>query len=327
MIIIKKIIKKILIVAGVFKLIYDWKNEKKLQKRIKEFLKNGELPYVNEAPDKYAVGYEPTIRCNLKCKMCYQGQTRALRRSELDKEQVLSVFEKLKAKTKEIKIVGGEPLIRDDIFDLVRFWDKEGRRIILQTNLTLLDEKKSSNLKELKKISDILTSLDGPKEMHDMVRGVPGTFNRLKKSIEIIKKERPDIPITVFATLLIDDNLDSFFRLIDTCKELGIGTINILFEQVYAKEEIGAARNVFKEFFGWKEEEYRLNTQERNPVFKNRISPEELKNKLRKIRFYGLKKNCFVNFVPFNYYNNLDKYLGIKKQGRSAINCLRRNLE
>jgi len=313
MIIIKKIIKKILIVAGVFKLIYDWKNEKKLQKRIKEFLKNGELPYVNEAPDKYAVGYEPTIRCNLKCKMCYQGQTRALRRSELDKEQVLSVFEKLKAKTKEIKIVGGEPLIRDDIFDLVRFWDKEGRRIILQTNLTLLDEKKSSNLKELKKISDILTSLDGPKEMHDMVRGVPGTFNRLKKSIEIIKKERPDIPITVFATLLIDDNLDSFFRLIDTCKELGIGTINILFEQVYAKEEISAARNIFKEFFGWKEDEYRLNTQERNPVFKNRISPEELKNKLRKIRFYGLKKNCFVNFVPFNYYNNLDKYLGIKK--------------
>ena len=26
---------------------------------------------------KYSVGYEPTIRCNLKCKMCYQGQTRS----------------------------------------------------------------------------------------------------------------------------------------------------------------------------------------------------------------------------------------------------------
>ena len=146
-----------------------------------------------------------------------------------------------------------------------------------------------------------------------MVRGVPGTFSRLKKSIEIINKERPDIPITVFATLLVDDNLDSFFKLIDTCKELGIGTINILFEQVYAKEEIGAARNIFQEFFGWREDEYRLNTQERNPVFKNSISPKELKSKLRKIRFYGFKKNCFVNFVPFNYYNNLDKYLGIKK--------------
>ena len=109
------------------------------------------MPYTDQAPDSYELGYEPTIRCNLKCKMCYQGQTRALRRSELNTKEVLSVFEKLKSKTKEIKFVGGEPLVRDDIFDLVRFWDKEGRRIILQTNLTLLDEKKSSNLKELKK--------------------------------------------------------------------------------------------------------------------------------------------------------------------------------
>src|SRR3989338_5999650 len=229
----KNVIKKIPVLRLLAKLFYDWKQGSSLDKRIKKFINRKHLPFTEKAPDKYAVGYEPTIRCNLKCKMCYQGQTRALRRSELDKNQVLSVFEKLKAKTKEIKLVGGEPLVRDDIF-----------------------------------------------------RGAPGTFNRLKKSIEIIKKERPDIPITVFATLLIDDNLDSFFRLIDTCKELGIGTINILFEQVYAKEEISAARNIFKEFFGWKEDEYRLNTQERNPVFKNRISPEELKNKLRKIRFY-----------------------------------------
>ena len=26
-----------------------------------------------------------------------------------------------------------------------------------------------------------------------------------------------------------------------------------------------------------------------------------------------MRKNCFVNFVPFNYYKNLDKYLGVKK--------------
>jgi len=185
----KNVIKKIPVLRLLAKLFYDWKQGSSLDKRIKKFINRKHLPFTEKAPDKYAVGYEPTIRCNLKCKMCYQGQTRALRRSELDKDQVLSIFEKLKAKTKEIKIVGGEPLVRDDIFDLVRFWDKEGRRIILQTNLTLLDEKKSSNLKELKKISDILTSLDGPKEMHDMVRGVPGTFNRLKKSLRLSKKK------------------------------------------------------------------------------------------------------------------------------------------
>lgn len=313
MIKIKKIIKKLPIFIRTTKLVYDWNNERKLQRRIKNFIKNKNLPYTDKAPEKYSVGYEPTIRCNLKCKMCYQGQTRSLRRQELNTEESLKIFEKLKDKTKEIKFVGGEPLVRDDIFELISFWDNKNRRVILQTNLTLIDEKKISNIKELKELSDILTSLDGPKETHDMVRGVPGTFDRLKKSIGIIKKERSDIPITVFATLLIDDNIDTFFQLIDTCKELDIGTINILFEQVYAKEEVNLARKIFKEFFGWKENEYRLNTQERNPVFKNLISPNELKIKLKKIRSYGLKKKCFVNFVPFNYYNNLDKYLGAKK--------------
>lgn len=310
---VKNIIKKLPFLNYFSKIIYDYRREKSLDKRIKNFLAGGKLPFSDKAPEKYSVGYEPTIRCNLKCKMCYQGQTRALRREELNTEEVSTIFEKIKNKTKEIKLVGGEPLVRDDIFELIRFWDNEGRRVILQTNLTLMDEKKIINLKELKKVSDILTSLDGPKETHDMVRGVPGTFDRLKKSIKIIKKERPDIPITVFATLLIDDNLDTFFQLIDTCTELDIETINILFEQVYAKEEVNSAGKIFKENFGWKENEYRLNTQERDPVFKNPITPKELKSKLKAIRIYGFKKKCFVNFVPFNYYNNLDKYLGIKK--------------
>lgn len=301
------------ILAGTTKLIYDWNNERKLQKRIKNFLKNRNLPYTDKAPEKYSVGYEPTIRCNLKCKMCYQGQTRALRRNELTASEAAVVFGKLKGRVNEIKMVGGEPFVRDDIFDLISFWDKEGERIILQTNLTLLGEKGVEKLKNYKHISDVLTSLDGPPVVHDAVRGIPGAFGKLKESILNLKKHRPDIPITIFATMLIDDNLDSFFKLIDTCKELDIGTINILFEQVYAKKEVDLARKIFKEFFGWKEEEYRLNTQERNPVFKNTINPKELKIKLKKIRSYGLKKKCFVNFVPFNYYNNLDKYLGAKR--------------
>ena len=81
-----------------------------------------------------------------------------------------------------------------------------------------------------------------------MVRGVPGTFSRLKKSIEIINKERPDIPITVFATLLVDDNLDSFFKLIDTCKELGIGTINILLNRFTRKKKLARLEIYSKNF-------------------------------------------------------------------------------
>jgi MoaA/NifB/PqqE/SkfB family radical SAM enzyme len=199
--------------------------------------------------------------------------------------------------------------MRSDIWKLIDFWNKENIRIILQTNLTLINQKNIDLLKSAKNVSDILTSLDGPPDVHDAVRGVPGTFKRVEKAVELIQKNRPDIPITVFATMLIQENLDSFYKLIDVCKSLGIKTLNILFEQVYTPAEAGTAKSIFGKVFGWKEKDYRLNTQIRESLFPAGFTPTDFKEKLSKIRFYGLKKGCFVNFVPFNYYYQPEKYL------------------
>jgi len=131
----------------------------------------------------------------------------------------------------------------------------------------------------------------------------------------------PQVPITVFATLLINDNIDKFYELIDTAKELGLGTVNVLFEQVYSREEIEQTKNKFK-LWGWESgKDYRLNTQERNPIFPPGLNTKELKKKLSAIREYGLKKDCFVNFTPFNFYRHLDQYLGRKKNER--VFCLK----
>lgn len=318
----KKIIKKLPFFGAFSKIIYDSRREKSLDKKIKNFLAKKELPFADKAPDKYSVGYEPTIRCNLKCKMCYQGQTRALRRNELSANETIGVFGKLKNRIKEIKMVGGEPFVRDDIFNLISFWDKEGERIILQTNLTLLGERGAEKLKNYKNVQDVLTSLDGSPVVHDAVRGVPGSFDKLKKSIVNLKKYRPDVPITIFATMLLNDDFDNLFTLVDTVKELGISTVNVLFEQVYSQEEVDAAKKAFEKEFGWKENEYRLNTQIRNPSFGPFLKTNDVLKKLKKLRRYGFAKKCFVNFVPFNYYKNVDVYLGNKKAKSFCLKLL-----
>lgn len=305
---IKKIGRKMPGIALV-KVFYDWWREFKLQSRIKRFLSN-ELPFVDSAPPSYGVGYEPTIRCNLKCAMCYQGQTRALRQSELSSEEVLDVFKKLEPKTKEIKLVGGEPFVRSDILDLIAFWDNVGKRVILQTNCTLINENNIKILKKYKNVTDILTSLDGPQKTHDLIRGVPGAFEKLKKAIQLIKKETPHISITVSGVLLPAHNLDQLFALVDSVKDLGLGTINIVFEQVYSRVDVDNAHKIFKNLFGWDEDSYRLNTQIRDPAFPPDLNAKKLKKALFKLRMYGLKRGCFVNFLPFNYYKNVDGYLG-----------------
>ena len=254
--------------------------------------------------------------------MCYQGQTRALRRQELNTEESFRVFEKLKDKVKTVKLIGGEPTVRDDIFEIISFLDKAGKKIILHSNLTLLDDKKIEILKKFKNVKDILTSIDGPKEIHDAVRGVPGSFEKMKKAVNLVKEKMPNVPITVFAMMLINDNLGKLKELIAITKSLGIGTINVLFEQAYSAEDKEKAQKILKNVFGWKDGEYRLNTKIRDPIFPANLDIKKLKKELTEIRLYGIKKGCFVNLVPFNYYKNLDKYIGIIKSRPFCLKLL-----
>jgi MoaA/NifB/PqqE/SkfB family radical SAM enzyme len=317
----KKNIRQYPALARWLKKTYDWRSERKTWRRIDEFLKNKDLPYTKTPPPQYVIGHEPTIRCNLKCKMCYQGETRVLRGDELSTGQILEIYGKLQGRVSEIKLVGGEPMVRQDIGELIAFWDQAGVRVILQSNCTLINDSNVEQLKNYKNLTDILTSLDGPREVHDAIRGVPGTFEKLSGALDLIRQKMPGVPITVFATLLINDNVDKFYELIDTAKSMGLGTVNVLFEQVYSHEEISQAKDKFK-LWGWEAGiDYRLNTQERNPIFSADLDIKELKKKLSAIREYGLKKDCFVNFTPFNFYRHLDQYLGRKKIER--VFCLK----
>ena len=51
----------------------------------------------------------------------------------------------------------------------------------------------------------------------------------------------------------------------------------------------------------------------RDPSFEPSLEKGDVLKNLKKLRHYGFAKKCFVNFVPFNYYKNVDTYLGKKK--------------
>lgn len=305
----KNIIKKIPLLGKTLKIIHEKRQEKALQTKIKQFIAEP-LPHVDTTPEKYSLGHEPTIRCNLRCKMCYQGETRSLRQEELGPEEVIKIYDKFDGRLKTVKIVGGEPFMRPDVFDMIAYWDARSVKIILQTNCTLINEEAVGRLKKFSNLTDILTSLDGPREVHDMVRGIPGTFDRLKKSVALIKKDMPQTKITVFATLLFSDNLEKLAELVDTCSEIGLTTINILFEQVYKPQEKEAALYIGENVLGWEKDSFSVNTQTRENVYPTGLTAEKLMGKLNEARGYGFKKGCFVNFTPYNYLSNLDKYLG-----------------
>lgn len=306
-------LKKIPCLSIPAKLLQEYVREKKLNKLIVQTAAAPVLPFENVLPSQLALGHEPTIRCNLSCKMCYQRENRGHRREEVPAEKVLEFYDKLGVLIEEVKLVGGEPLVYPGIFILMNYWNRRAVPIILQTNCTLINESNIKELAKYDKLKAVLTSLDGPQEIHDDIRGVPGSFQKLRSAVYLINQELPNVEVSAFATLLLDDNLDSLFGLIREAKGIGLTGINILFEQFYSPAEAEATKKILQSKFGWQESvDYRLNTQLRNVAFKKPINAKKLKWKLLLVRIYGLLQGVPVNLTPFNYYSNLEGYLGIK---------------
>jgi len=308
----RRLIKRLPFLAVPAKFYIDWSHERKLAKRINGIDRSRPLP-PESIKRQISFGHEPTIRCNLSCKMCFQKEGRGLRQSELDTPAVLEMYQGMIGSAEEIKLVGGEPLVYPGIFDLMGFWDGQGIPIILQSNCTLVNEANIGKLAGVKNLKAVLTSLDGPKEIHDAIRGVSGSFERLKKAIALIKRERPDVEISAFATLLLDYNYNDLFKLVRTAKDIGLTSLNILFEQVYSPQEVEATKFILNCEFGWEAgRDYNLNTQVKDKPFDDSVNAKKLKRRLRLVRLYGLLLGCPVTLVPLDYYRHLDQYLGRK---------------
>lgn len=310
---IKKFVRKIPFLSFILKVIYDWRQNKKLMKRVGEFTGSAALPYEKDVPPGFGVGHEPTIRCNLRCKMCYQAQTRSLRQDELSTIDIFKIYEKLQGKVKEIKLVGGEPFARHDILDLIKFWDERKTAVSLQTNLTLVNASMVEKLKEFKNIKAFLTSLDGPKYIHDAVRGVPGAFEKMTSVVFLIKKNLPWAEVSIFSTMLIGDNFNNLSEVVDAARELGIGSVQFLFEQVNTQKDVENSKKIFENKLGWPSDSYRINTQIRDELF-GEVNAEKIKKGLGKFRRYGADQGCYVNLIPLNFYKNLEVYLGRKNK-------------
>ncbi len=164
-----------------------------------------------------------TNACNLRCKMCGQwGESgyNLTRRTEAIKEVVsLDVYKRAVDQLSFkpwIYIWGGEPFLYPDLLPLLRYMKMKDLVVTVVTNGTKI----ISYAEELLTIgTDVLMlSLDGRRDIHDRIRGVKGTFDRVMSGVQAVqeeKKKRGSIKpyIILIATVSTDNahNLDEVF--------------------------------------------------------------------------------------------------------------------
>lgn len=141
-----------------------------------------------EAPLRYLF-WEATLRCNLQCLHCGSDCVRDDAASDLEidadmvKRELRAIAAQYPPERITVAIIGGEPLVRDDIFAVGAFAAGLGYNWGITTNGMLLNDERIRRLKEsgLKTIS---VSLDGVAADHDALRDRPGSHRVVTGAIE-----------------------------------------------------------------------------------------------------------------------------------------------
>jgi radical SAM protein with 4Fe4S-binding SPASM domain len=161
---------------------------------------------------------ECTNACNLRCLHCYNNSG-PKPENELTTEEIKKIIDET-AKLHALNIIftGGEPFVREDIFELMEYTRRKPMSVIMFTNGFLMNEEAADRIKNLE-ILRILVSLDGARpETHDKFRGVPGAFQRTKKAIKLLTERGVNVTIDTCINRLNKEEIPQILQLI---KDLG----------------------------------------------------------------------------------------------------------
>ena len=153
--------------------------------------------------------FEPTYRCNLKCKMCVPFPDGKYKDKEMSIENIKTIFDSnfLLSQNCLVELSGGEPFLHRDIVDIITVLLNLGYKVGITTNGWFTEKVEQIIKINQNKLNQlyISISIDGLESEHDEIRGVHGSFIRAIETIKILKENNVGVHIN---SVLVDDNLD-----------------------------------------------------------------------------------------------------------------------
>ena len=163
-----------------------------------------------------------TYRCNNRCRFCY-AYSPYRESNEMSTDQVKKIIDIIvdDAHVPSLSFTGGEPTLRQDLFELIKYGRSKGLRVNLITN-----GRKCSSPEFVQKLVDAglnsaQVSLEGPNAaIHDGIVEIPGAFNQTVQGIKNLRKT--DI-YTHCNTTICKPNVNHLEELVDFhANELGL---------------------------------------------------------------------------------------------------------
>ena len=167
-----------------------------------------------------------TRRCNASCPFCFYSAG-AASKDELTLEEYSRISEST-GRLLWLALSGGEPIMRDDLIDIVKMFYRNNRPsiILLPTNGLMPGRTRVMVEQILTDCPDstivVKLSIDGDRELHDMLRGVSGAFDRTRETYELLSpllREFKNFELGV-NTVFCAENQDRMDEIIDLAADM-----------------------------------------------------------------------------------------------------------
>ena len=215
------------------------------------------------APLPQTVAIIPTYRCNLFCSQCGQRgisgflQNKALEHRELNTELSTEDFNRIISQLAPFRpflyFTGGEPLLRNDIVELLAYSTASRLATSLNTNCTLLTSVANDLVKS--GLDYIYVSLDGPPEINEKIRCGYNSTSFALDGINALVAARRDLhsasPIIELRLTLTKDNQYTLIQTAEFIEQhLSIDSFCILPPIFTTQEQVTAASETMRQEFG-----------------------------------------------------------------------------
>lgn len=166
--------------------------------------------------DRLRLTWDITNKCNLRCKHC--AAIDLLEDNKSEYKNYKKLLDYVSDFVDAVNLIGGEPLIHEDIVDIISYLNSKDMKVLIITNgqvdKSLLDNIMCCDIESL------FISIEGLKDTHDLIRG-EGTWERAISSLKYLdnlnknrnKKNKVKLGINFVANKLNKNDIYSFIEL------------------------------------------------------------------------------------------------------------------
>ena len=172
------------------------------------------------------ISWNTTRECNLRCRHCYRDAG-AQEARELTTKEGYALLEEIAISGFNIIIFsGGEPLLREDIFDLTSYAGELGLRPVFGTTGTTITREVAGELKQAGALRMGISLDSVSEESHDELRQVPGSWRRAVEGMENCRAVGLEFQVH---TTVMENNYKEFESITDFSIEIGAKAHHVFF--------------------------------------------------------------------------------------------------